>query len=243
MSDGRSYVMLGGLTEFQPELILDLYDNLEFVIRLLVAAAAGSLIGFERSRRLKEAGIRTHCIVALSAALFMILSKYAFIDVAELSLNKTDNARIAAQVVSGISFLGAGIIFKQGKSGVKGLTTAAGIWGTAAVGLAIGSGLYIVGISATLIMLVIQFTLHKHPAGSNPQYEYDVLIRMPDRADLHKDMEKFLNEKDCIIENTHVKKEDQDVEITLFVRTDHPFEHSDILAFMSEHPDIRELSI
>ena len=235
--------MLGKLTDFQPELFLDIYDNLEFVIRLLVSAAAGGLIGLERSRRLKEAGIRTHCIVALSSCLFMILSKYAFVDVAALSLNKTDNARIAAQVVSGISFLGAGIIFKQGRSGVKGLTTAAGIWGTAAVGLAIGAGLYTVGISAVLIMLALQFTLHKHPAGSNPQYEYDVLIRMPDRADLHEAVEGFLKEKDCLIENTHVKKEDQEVEISLFIRTDQPFEHGDILSFMGEHPDIRELSM
>lgn len=235
--------MLGKLTDFQPELFLDIYDNLEFVIRLLVSAAAGGLIGLERSRRLKEAGIRTHCIVALSSCLFMILSKYAFVDVAALSLNKTDNARIAAQVVSGISFLGAGIIFKQGRSGVKGLTTAAGIWGTAAVGLAIGAGLYTVGISAVLIMLALQFTLHKHPAGSNPQYEYDVLIRMPDRADLHEAVEHFLKEKDCFIENTHVKKEDQEVEISLFIRTDQPFEHGDILSFMGEHPDIRELSM
>ena len=237
--------MLRGLTEFQPEMILNIYDNLEFLIRLIIATGAGGLIGLERSRRFKEAGVRTHCIVALSAALFMILSKYAFIDVAELSLNKTDNARIAAQVVSGISFLGAGIIFKQGKSGVKGLTTAAGIWATAAVGLAIGSGLYFVGVSATVIILVIQFALHRHPVGSNLQYEYDVVVCMADQPELHEALDRFFNEKHCAIENTSVKKkkEEGEVEISLFIRSYLPFQHKDVVEFMKEHPEVREMSI
>ena len=109
--------MLSGLTQYVPEATLTVYDNLEFLIRLLLSAALGALVGLERSKRRKEAGIRTHCIIACTSALFMIVSKYAFLDCVTLDgLRGADPARIAAQVVSGISFLGAGVIFKNGNS-------------------------------------------------------------------------------------------------------------------------------
>ena len=127
--------MLTGLSGYLPENTLTLYDNLEFLIRLLLSAGLGALVGLERSKRQKEAGVRTHCIIACTSALFMILSKYAFMDLVDISgIRGADPARIAAQVVSGISFLGAGVIFKNGNS-IRGLTTAAGMWGTAAVGI------------------------------------------------------------------------------------------------------------
>ena len=119
--------MLTGLTGFLPESTLTLYDNLEFLFRILLSAALGAAIGLERTKRQKEAGVRTHCIIACASAVFMILSKYAFIDTAALDGSRgADTARIAAQVVSGISFLGAGVIFKNGSS-IRGLTTAAGM--------------------------------------------------------------------------------------------------------------------
>jgi len=236
--------MLRGLTQFQPQELLTLYDNIEFIIRLVVATILGGLIGLERVRRSKEAGVRTHCIVCLTAAVFMILSKYAFTDVAALSLNKTDNARIAAQVVSGISFLGAGIIFKEGKSGVvRGLTTAAGIWATASVGLAIGGGMYVVGFAATLIILFLQFFLHKHPAGSTPQYENTIRIRMKDLPQLHDDINRLIESKESIIDNTRIKRTGEEIDLTLYVRSYKPFEHKDVVTFMDNHPDVYELSI
>lgn len=132
--------MLSGLTAYLPETALTVFDNLEFFIRIVLAAVLGALVGLERSKRQKEAGVRTHCIIACTSALFMILSKYAFVDLVSVNgLRGADPARIAAQVVSGISFLGAGVIFKNGNS-IRGLTTAAGMWGTAAVGMAIGAG-------------------------------------------------------------------------------------------------------
>ena len=101
------------------------------------------MIGFERSKRLKEAGVRTHCMVAFGAALMMIISKYGFADLTEGNIflygtRGADASRIAAQVVSGIGFLGAGVIFKTGIS-IKGLTTAAGLWTTSAIGMALGA--------------------------------------------------------------------------------------------------------
>lgn len=127
----------------------------EWVLRIIVAALCGCLIGYERTSRNKEAGIRTHAIIALGAALIMLVSKYGFNDVVEY-----DAARVAAQVVSGIGFLGAGVIFVKHGS-VSGLTTAAGMWATSGVGLCIGSGLYDVGVMTTLFIVGLQTLFHK----------------------------------------------------------------------------------
>ena len=106
------------------------------ILRLVIAGLMGGIIGLERESRAKEAGIRTHFIVALGSALFMIISQYAF-------NGRFDAARVAAQVVSGIGFLGAGVIIFQ-KNVIRGVTTAAGLWVVAAIGLACGAGMYVV---------------------------------------------------------------------------------------------------
>ena len=133
--------------------------TLLFSLRLVLAAALGAVIGFEREWRAKEAGLRTHFLVAMGSALVMIVSKYGFED---LPLNDdnpfagtrgADPARIAAQVISGISFLGAGVIVLH-KRFVMGLTTAATIWTTSAIGLSIGAGLYVVPTVATVLVLM-----------------------------------------------------------------------------------------
>jgi putative Mg2+ transporter-C (MgtC) family protein len=127
--------------------------DLEIAVRLLVAATLGSLIGFERERLLWAAGIRTHMLVCVGACLVMIVSAYGFNDVLSDHV-VLDPSRVAAQVVSGIGFLGAGSILLRG-SVIRGLTTAASIWTVAAIGLAIGGGLYFAGVASTLIILVI----------------------------------------------------------------------------------------
>lgn len=127
----------------------------EWVLRIIVAILCGSMIGYERTSRSKGAGLRTHAILALGSSLIMIVSKYGFFD-----MNIGDGSRIAAQVVSGIGFLGAGVIFvKHGT--VSGLTTAAGMWVTSGIGLCIGSGLYIIGICSTLFVVGLQTLFHK----------------------------------------------------------------------------------
>ena len=118
-----------------------------YVLRIMLAAICGGFVGFERSKRQKDAGIRTHIIVALGSALVMIVSKYAFGDLALSENLRVDASRIASNVVTGVSFLGAGVIFVKEQS-IRGLTTAAGIWATAGLGLAIGGGLYALGIAA-----------------------------------------------------------------------------------------------
>ncbi len=120
---------------------------LQLVIRLLAAVLLGALIGYERELRAKNAGVRTHIMVALGAALFMIISQYGFPDA-----DKFDAARIAAGVVTGIGFIGGGIIMKR-KHDVSGLTTAASLWVTGAVGLSAGCGMYEVAILSTVLVL------------------------------------------------------------------------------------------
>ncbi|AIO38984.1 MgtC/SapB family protein [Burkholderia sp. AU19243] len=130
-------------------------SNLELVMRLVLAAALGSVIGFERERLSWAAGLRTHMLVCVGSTLIMIVSAFGFADVLGRSDHVVlDPSRIAAQVVSGIGFLGAGSILLRGEI-VRGLTTAASLWSVAAIGLAVGGGLYVASISATVIILII----------------------------------------------------------------------------------------
>lgn len=125
----------------------------DFVLRLFVAGLLGTVIGLDREYRAKEAGYRTHFLVSLGSALIMIVSQYGFQDIIQQDNVSLDPSRVAAQVVSGIGFLGAGTIIIQ-KQFVRGLTTAAGIWATAGIGLAVGAGMYGVGLAATLLTLM-----------------------------------------------------------------------------------------
>ncbi len=129
-------------------------SDLEMLIRLGTAAALGSMIGFERERLLWAAGIRTHMLVCVGSCLIMIVSQYGFAHVLTQQNVVLDPSRVAAQVVSGIGFLGAGAILARGEI-VKGLTTAASIWTVAAVGLAVGGGLYLAASASTVIILII----------------------------------------------------------------------------------------
>lgn len=134
-------------------------DPLNYIVRIFFAALCGFIIGFERKARSKEAGIRTHTIVSVAACLMMVISKYAFWDMGDA---RYDGARVAAQVVSGIGFLGTGMIVYS-KGTLHGLTTAAGIWATAGVGMAIGAGgnvMLIVGAASTVLIVCIHLFLH-----------------------------------------------------------------------------------
>ncbi len=121
-------------------------ESLEMVVRLVVAGLLAGVIGAEREYRAKVAGIRTHLLVALGAALMMIVSRYGF-------GGQGDPSRVAAQIVSGVGFLGAGSIIVQ-KHAVHGLTTAAGIWVSAGIGMAVAAGLYTVAVATTVLALV-----------------------------------------------------------------------------------------
>ena len=130
--------------------------DVELALRLLGAAVAGALIGFERELRDQPAGFRTHMLVALGSCVFTVISAYGFgALVGERGDVRVDPSRIAAQIVTGIGFIGAGVIFRQGLT-VRGLTTAASLWVTAALGMAVGAGAYLVaGVGAAIAVVTI----------------------------------------------------------------------------------------
>ena len=177
-------------------------DELFMLLDILLAAFLGFLIGLERKMRMKEAGIRTHTIVCIGSALLMVVSIYGFSGAADAS-------RIAAQIVSGIGFLGAGIIvYRQHE--VKGLTTAAGIWASAGVGMACGASMYVVAIGATAILIGAQciFRLKIPPFKSKKSFSVKIKFKQENEANRRIkemfDVTRFNHliierHKDCII--------------------------------------------
>lgn len=169
--------------------------TLEYILRVVIAGICGIGIGTERTHRSKEAGIRTHCIVALGAALMMVISKYGFADIVagENGMRGADGARIAAQVVSGIGFLGAGMIFVR-KDMITGLTTAAGIWVTSGIGMAIGAGMYGLGIAASVTVIAVQSVLHMRIVHQSGSRRLKIKVKDVDRQDYEKELTAILTE-------------------------------------------------
>ena len=186
----------------------------ELLLRLVVAALCGSLVGLERSRRFKDAGIRTHSLVACAAALLMIVSKYGFTDLEQAGMffpgtRGADPARIAAQVVSGVSFLGAGIIYRDRNFTTKGLTTAAGIWAVAAIGLAVGAGLYLVGVFTTVYIVILQYFLHKIALGNERNSDVHLDLVLNNGSTYQQRLMDKLKEWDALVMETQMRREDE----------------------------------
>lgn len=235
--------MLSGLTNYLPETALTVFDNLEFFIRIVLAAILGALVGLERSKRQKEAGVRTHCIIACTSALFMILSKYAFVDLVGVDgLRGADPARIAAQVVSGISFLGAGVIFKNGNS-IRGLTTAAGMWGTAAVGMAIGAGMYWVGLIEAAVLVGIQIVLHRFPVGADALTTQEIVVEMTDSDELLVRFDALVKSHRGQITESSLTRQNGILCMEVTAKLDPPITHEEALAFMKANDGVRRVSV
>ena len=228
------------------------WEFLEFFLRIVTACACGAVIGFERSKRFKEAGIRTHVIVCCAAALIMIVSKYGFTDLSHAAgdaylsgaLNGTrgaDPARVAAQVVSGISFLGAGVIFKNGNT-VKGLTTAAGLWATAGIGLSIGCGMYYLGLFTTLLIAVLQIIMHKFKVGSDSMSTHRVTMEVKDHESFSKELPELLGTWKAKAVETKIKiGEDGSAKYDITMRMADSFEIEDVINVLSQNSGIRSI--
>lgn len=162
----------------------------EYLLRILLAIALGFVMGVERRLRLKVAGIRTHVIVAAGACLFMLVSKYGFGDSGQF-----DASRIASQVVTGISFIGAGMIIHR-QQAVHGLTSAAGIWLTAAIGMAAGAGMYLISAGATVLILAVQLILHIPCRLFNEKQVNEIrLVFKSAEEDCHSEIKSLFNVK------------------------------------------------
>ncbi len=184
--------------------IPDLLRDLEYLLRIFTAMILGMLIGNERKNRMKSAGMRTHALVALGSALVMVVSKYGFSDTVQ-----GDGARLAAQVVSGVGFLGAGMIYVRHNL-VSGLTTAAGVWTTAGIGLAIGSGMYLIGICSAVMLLIMQNLSHKLPFFSNLAASVLIRITIQKKPNAVKDIENLLKGLNVEILNVQIQKTQKD---------------------------------
>lgn len=192
--------------------------QLWYILRMIVACACGVMIGLERRNRSKEAGVRTHCVVACASALMMIISKYGFADtmIGENGVRGADGARIAAQVVSGIGFLGAGMIFVH-RNMITGLTTAAGIWATSGVGLAIGAGMYVVGITATMIIIAAQILLHKNFRWLKNSKSKRLVIKNVNIKGYQAYMTSLLAENGVVVHDVYIEKNEDSNSYTFII--------------------------
>ncbi len=213
----------------------DFTEQLELVLRIIIASILGYLIGFERTSREKSAGMRTHAIVAMGAALMMVISKYGFGDCVS-----HDGARIAAQIVSGIGFLGAGVIFVRNNA-VSGLTTAAGLWTTAGIGMAIGSGCYFLGIISGVWMIVLQLALHRVPFLSAEPTRSPLKLVTSDSEAVLKELEEELVKEKVKINNMKVEKDSDVTKIELDLTYPSRFNKGELVMRWSK--DVRVKSI
>lgn len=193
---------------------------------LLLSVVLGFIIGLERKMRSKEAGIRTHTIVCFGAALMTILSK---------NIGNGDPGRIAAQIVTGIGFLGAGmIVYKQHE--VKGLTTAAGVWATAGIGMTCGAELYLVATVATGLMLAVQFILHTNFRIFKNKKSYSVKIEFSRTGDENlKIKEIFGTDR---FNHLVLKRDGDQVLYSATLTTDNEFSSSELNEIISNNPFI-----
>ena len=196
---------------------------------LILAAFLGFFIGLERKFRYKEAGIRTHTIVSFGAALMMIISRRAFGDDA-------DTARVAAQIVAGVGFLGAGIIVYK-KNVVHGLTTAAGVWTTAGVGMACGGGLWLIAIIATAILILIQWFLHRKMFRTKKLFSVRIVfVQITDEREQIKqlfDIERY--------NRLVVEREGEKLIYHAILDTDEEYSSSQLDEIMKTHSYIRSI--
>ena len=213
--------------------------NVDFMLRLLVAGILGAIIGLDREYRAKEAGYRTHFLVSLGSALIMIVSQYGFQEIIKENSVTLDPSRVAAQVVSGIGFIGAGTIILQ-KQIVRGLTIAAGIWATAGIGLAVGAGMYAIGIATTVLTLIgleLLSYIFKSVGMKSSMIAFstnnkDTLKQIPDR----------FNSKDYMIVSYEMQTlhpgEMESYQVTMVIKSKRNNDEGHLLSLMQNFPDV-----
>lgn len=219
-------------------------STLECLLRIILSGLCGIAIGIERNRRQKDAGIRTHTIMAMGAALAMIVSKYGFLDMMAVDDMRTDGSRIASNILTSVGFLGAGVIFTKGGA-IKGLTTAAGIWTMASIGMCIGAGLYTIGILSAVIILAVQIIFHMWMPSSESvnTHELRVDMRYSDKA--LTDFITLLENKKISVMGTNIRKDEDKgtMQIHMEVRISQNTDLSDILGLVNEIPEILSVNI
>jgi putative Mg2+ transporter-C (MgtC) family protein len=222
------------------QFFIDNSSQFEYLLRILLAAVCGAFVGIERAKRRKEAGLRTHVIVAMASALAGIVSKYGYMDVIAMGMN-AEASRIASNVLTGIGFLGAGIIFVKGGS-VKGLTTAAGVWATSIVGLSIGSGMYIVGIGTTLLLITLQIVLHRYVPGDMVMLGRVIVSLTNDRMERVDIIKEKLTELKIVITKIDLVRNGDHVMVNMQVRIPNDDAADELFGLATQYPEVSSIS-
>lgn len=216
--------------------------DFELLLRVLIAGICGVTIGFERKNRMKEAGVRTHFVVSVGAALMIIVSKYGFQDQIGWSNLSLDPSRVAAGVVSGVGFLGAGMIFMQ-KNTVRGLTTAAGIWATAGIGMAVGAGMYFIGIGVMIIIVIGQIVLHgRFNWLASPKTE-KLLVTIDNDEEIIPGFMDRLSKRHISIIGFEAERKDKEMVLRLTVQFKAGSDIEKLLSFMEEESVVKKMKI
>ena len=214
-------------------MIMNLFDvsQLYYIARIVVAGICGIFIGLERKNRSKEAGVRTHFVVACASALMMVISKYGFGDIVSETVGGrgADGARLAAQVVSGIGFLGAGMIFVH-KNTVTGLTTAAGIWATSGVGLAVGAGMYAVGVVTSALIVIAQILLHKDFRWMKNSKSKKLVVKGVTEAQYQQNLTEQLKKEGITVYDVYIEKDDCGYNYTFIIEIPDDVYEQDIIS-------------
>ena len=215
-------------------------NEVQMVLRLVLATVLGGMVGIERGKGDRPAGLRTHVLVCVGSTLFMLVSIFGFGDTTPVHTTvddlgvRRDSARIAAQVVSGIGFLGAGTIIHEGLS-VKGLTTAATMWMVSAIGLAVGSGMYIVSIASTILTLVVLTVLHswEKQIGLRGKTATRLIVaRVQNRPGIITDVTNYLTINGVKLKSLNVKSGEGDsfLELELFVKYNPEVDNMEVIS-------------
>lgn len=215
----------------------------ETLIRLSLAAFLGALIGLERERKNWAAGLRTHMLVCVGSCLVMIVSAFGFYDVLETNHINLDPSRIAAQVISGIGFIGAGSILFLKQGTVRGLTTAAGLWTVAAIGLATGGGLYFAAGATTIIALIILWALQPLEKMLAAKFTHQSLKIVTDaNADCSNLLQTLSNQKDLKINSYTMTKSKE--KFTYLIQFDHVDKSTfdNIISEFEKEPFVKEIT-
>ena len=211
----------------------NIIEELQHLISVMVAVVLGFAIGYERKLRFKEAGIRTHTIVCAGSALIMVVSKYGFADIMEY-----DASRVAAQIVSGIGFLGAGIIIYR-KHEIHGLTTAAGVWATAGVGMAAGAGMYLVALGAAVVLIGVQCLFHVRCKFFRTKKYFQIKICfVSDGEENGTIKELFQTDR---FNRLVIERKDRETVYHATLNTDKEYSSQRLTEIMAQHPFIRSI--
>lgn len=213
------------------------YFAVTCMLRILIAVICGGLIGLERTKRQKGAGIRTHILVAIGAALIMIISKYGFYDVIITDGISLDASRIAANIVNGLGFLGAGIIFIK-NTAVRGLTTATGLWASSGVAMALGAGLYFVAIFTTAALIFAQIILHIKLKNFDTSGYGELIVTLKYSEDAYENFERDFAPYNVQIEGCRFKREGDSEVIRISARVSDKLTNADLLTIAQNNKDM-----